>query len=204
MYVAEYRSFLGATGDIGSACARYLGGQARHVILCARNVSRLESLRQELHAFGIECSVSTDVRAACAEGDVIISTMSTDKALVDRSDCKPDALICDAGYPQNVAASGQPDERRFFGGMGCVRGGFSFSPDLQSAFYSYPTRNIGHGCMLEGLLLALDKRYESYSAGRGGITPSRIDALRVMAERHGFELAPFFNECGLWQGQLSQ
>ena len=47
------------------------------------------------------------------------------------------------------------------------------------------------------MLLALEGRSESYSRGRGDISPARVDEIWDLAEKHGFTLAPFFNARGL-------
>src|SRR3989442_10296381 len=45
---------VGATGDVGSGCARCLAPSVRRVLLNARNVERLRRLAMELEADGIE------------------------------------------------------------------------------------------------------------------------------------------------------
>jgi hypothetical protein len=39
--------------------------------------------------------------------------------------------------------------------------------------------------------------FESYSRGRGNIQPSQVHEIWGLAEKHGFALAPFFNDQGL-------
>ena len=135
------------------------------------------------------------------EADVIVCTASFPRPTLSLSLCKPDALICDAGYPRNFAdAAGiHPDQRLFWGGLGCVRGQLEFQPDLRTSLSDFPLPNIVNGCMLEGVLLALEGRNEPYSQGRGQIVPERIEEIWRMAERHGFALAPFFDSNGLWE-----
>ena len=59
------------------------------------------------------------------------------------------------------------------------------------------------GCLLEGMLLALKGRFESYSRGRGNISPDRVDEIWALARKHGFALAPFFNDEGLCAGRIA-
>jgi len=47
------------------------------------------------------------------------------------------------------------------------------------------------------MLLALEGRSESYSIGRGNISPGQVDEIWALAGKHGFALAPFFNDQGL-------
>src|SRR6516165_394141 len=50
---------VGATGDVGSGCARCLAPSVRRVLLNARNVERLRRLGAELQAQGIQVEVAT-------------------------------------------------------------------------------------------------------------------------------------------------
>jgi len=40
----------------------------------------------------------------------------------------------------------------------------------------------------------LEKRYENFSFGRENITPEKIEEIKSLAKKHGFELADFY--CG--------
>jgi len=42
------------------------------------------------------------------------------------------------------------------------------------------------------IILALEKRFENYSFGRGNITLEKMDEIRAMALKHGFTPSPFF------------
>jgi hypothetical protein len=53
-----------------------------------------------------------------------------------------------------------------------------------------------HGCLLEGMTLALEHRFEPFSQGRGFITPERVDEIKAVAARHGISLAPLYNAEG--------
>jgi hypothetical protein len=52
---------------------------------------------------------------------------------------------------------------------------------------------VVHGCLLEGMALALEHRYEPFSQGRGFITPDRVDEIMNIAVCHGIFLAPLYN-----------
>jgi fatty aldehyde-generating acyl-ACP reductase len=57
------------------------------------------------------------------------------------------------------------------------------------------------GCLLEGMVLAMEGRRDSFSKGRGQITPEKIEEIWEMALRHGFPLAPFFYGSDYWDVQ---
>ena len=53
-----------------------------------------------------------------------------------------------------------------------------------------------HGCLLEGMALALEDRFEPFSQGRGRITPECVEEIQTIAARHGIYLAPLYNSDG--------
>ena len=46
------------------------------------------------------------------------------------------------------------------------------------------------------MALALEGRFESFSQGRGFITPQRVEEIETIAARHGIHLAPLYNGDG--------
>jgi hypothetical protein len=46
------------------------------------------------------------------------------------------------------------------------------------------------------MTLALERRFEPFSEGRGFITPDRVEEIEKMAARHGIHLAPLYNGDG--------
>jgi fatty aldehyde-generating acyl-ACP reductase len=188
---------LGATGDVGSGCARYLLGRAGRLLLCARNPHRLRRLQRSLASDATTVSISTEPEEFLPEADFILAAASLAAPRFSLRSVRSGAIVCDAGYPKNVISDGTSGPVVFFGGMGQVLGGLELAPDLISVLAPHPAPNIVQGCLLEGMLLALEGRSESYSCGRGNIAPGRVDEIWGLAEKHGFALAPFFNDGGL-------
>jgi hypothetical protein len=46
------------------------------------------------------------------------------------------------------------------------------------------------------MALALERRFEPFSQGRGAITPARVEEMEAIAARHGICLAPLYNADG--------
>lgn len=193
---------LGATGDIGKACALALIAQlgARHLLLVARNRAKLEKLRVELNEFfatqmigateveGIDIQVSGNPLDT-ARADIIVAATSAAGPLLSESDLLPGSIVCDIGYPNTIAYSSEPrlDVLAFHGGL-------ADSPyDLPITHYTFlPSPNLLHGCFAETLTLALSNRYESYSLGQGHITLERMQTIFDLAQTHGFQPAPLY------------
>jgi fatty aldehyde-generating acyl-ACP reductase len=194
---------LGASGDVGSGCARYLVPRAGRLMLCARNPHRLRRLQRSIAGSAAATSISTEPEDFLREADFVIAAASLTSPRFSLRSVRPDAIVCDAGYPRNILSDGNPEPVVFFGGMGQVLGGLQLDPDLISVLAPHPAPNIVQGCLLEGMLLALEGRFESYSRGRGNISPGRVDEIWALAEKHGFALAPFFNDEGLCDRRIA-
>jgi predicted amino acid dehydrogenase len=195
---------VGATGDVGSGCARCLGPIVRRVLLNARNVERLRRLGAELQAEGVQVEIATDLQQFSAEADVVICAASLASPSLLLGRIAPDALVCDAGYPKNLSPkAGMPGATVFFGGLGQVTGGMRFTPDFRGVLNRHPFPDVAHGCLLEGMALALEGRFEPFSQGRGSITRERVEEIGTIATWHGIYLAPFYNADGPVEAETS-
>jgi predicted amino acid dehydrogenase len=188
---------FGATGDVGSGCARCLAPFVKRVILCARNAERLRILAAELEADGIDVEIATRLEDVPCAADIVICAASLASASLELGRIARGAIVCDAGYPKNLHARGSKDGARvFFGGLGQISGGLSFMPDFKGVLNRHPFPDVAHGCLLEGMILALARRYEPFSQGRGFITRERVEKIEALAELHGIHLAPLYNAEG--------
>jgi predicted amino acid dehydrogenase len=169
----------------------------KRVLLYARNTERLCRLAAELEGDGAEAEIATDLRQFSTEADVVICAASLASSSLLLGSTAPDAIICDAGYPKNLSPSEQmPNAKIFFGGLGQVTGGLRFTPDFHGILNRHPFPDVVHGCLLEGMALALEGRFEPSSQGRGFITRDRVEEIVNIATRHGIYLAPFYNAAG--------
>ena len=186
---------IGATGDVGSGCARCLAPFVKSVMLMARNRERLRSLAAELEAPEVQCA--TRLEQFSHRADIVICAASLPSPSLLLGPVAPEAIICDAGYPKNLHPHANlPNARVLFGGLGQIKGGLSFVPDFSGVLNRHPFPDVAHGCLLEGMALALERRFEPFSRGRGFITPERVEHIQAMAARHGIRLAPLYNAAG--------
>ena len=198
---------VGATGDVGSGCARCLAPLVGRVLLSARNVERLRKLAAELRADGVQVEIATDLlendllttglQRFSTEADVVICAASLASPSLLLGRIAPDAIVCDAGYPKNLSPRAEmPGAKVFFGGLGQITGGLRFAPDFHGILNRHPFPDVVQGCLLEGMALALEGRFEPFSQGRGYITPERVKEMEAIAARHGIYLAPLYNADG--------
>ena len=192
---------VGATGDVGSGCARCLAPFAKRVILCARNTERLRTFAAELEADGTEVEIATRLDQVPFAADIVICAASLASPSLQLGGIAPEAIICDAGYPKNLNSCGDMgDARVFWGGLGQIASGLSFMPDFKGVLNRHPLPDVAHGCLLEGMALALGRRFEPFSNGRGFITRERVEEIETIAALHGIHLAPLFNAEGPLEG----
>jgi fatty aldehyde-generating acyl-ACP reductase len=189
---------VGASGDVGSGCARCLAPRVKRLLLCARNGDRLSKLAFELTDHESRVTADTEVTRLSPKADVVICAASLPASELLLDTLPPSSIVCDAGYPKNLSPHFAPCEGvLFYGGLGQASGGIQLDPDLLPIVYPYSMTNLTHGCLLEGIVLAMENRSEPFSQGRGNITPERVEEIWHMAQKHGIGLPPLFNGAGL-------
>ena len=183
-------AIVGASGSIGSACARILSREVRHINLIARRIAPLEELAQELNGHGAATfSVSSDVKSCLHKADVVIAVTSAVDFIIDPADLKSGAVVCDVARPRNVSrnvSAQRNDVLVIEGGVIHVPGNVDFHFN-----FGFPPQTC-FACMAETMILALEGRYENFTRGRN-LVPSQIDTISGLAKKHGFTLAGFRN-----------
>lgn len=176
---------VGATGAIGSACARLLASRVERQVLVGRRMERLQEVAAEVYTLGgSEVEGTLDV-AAIRQADLVISATSAGVSVIHSGHLKPGAVICDVARPRDVAAQvkrERDDVLVIDGGLAETPGEVDFGFD-----YGLPPR-LTFGCMAETMALALEGRFEDYTVGKN-LEIGRIQEIEQIADRHGFRLA---------------
>ena len=138
--------------------------------------------------------ISTDNQKAVQDADLIIAAASATCPILQPEWFKTGAIICDVGYPKNIsyAPVTRGDIMVFSGGLAKSPTPIAFPIDL-----GLPTPEVIYGCFAEGIILDLEKRFENYSFGRGNITAEKVEEIKTLGKKHGFEVADFY-----WGHQL--
>ncbi len=183
-------AIVGGTGDIGSACARVLVEKVKQVTITGRTKINLSRLRAELAKKRKAAVIATmNNELAVRDADIVIAAASATSSIVEIDWFKPSSIICDVGYPKNVsyAPTTRQDILIFSGGLAKLPTPITFPVDT-----GLPANSTIYGCFAEAIILALEKRYENFSFGRGNITPKKIDEIRKLGAKHGFEASDFY------------
>ena len=181
---------IGGTGDIGSGCARILAEKVKQVTITGRTKSNLRSLRAKLRKIQkARIEATTDNVKAVKDADIVIATANVSASILTVENFKPGAIVCDLAYPKNISytATTRNDILVFSGGLASVP-----TPINTGIIMGLPSSNVCYGCSCEAIILSLERRFENYSFGQGNIIPEKVDEIRKLGIKHGFQLAPFF------------
>jgi len=180
-------TIIGATGSIGKACAKYLMGKAGHLVLSARSIDPLTSLKEELEQISSNTKVEsiTQAREAVKDSDIVVISTSCPSTILNISDFSEGCVVCDISVPHNIS----PDEANKKDVLVVDGGIVQFPHDVDFNYLALP-KGVGYACLSEATILALEGRFESFSCG-GDISYDKILEINNLADRHGFKLANF-------------
>lgn len=179
---------MGATGSIGSVCARILARDTRFLTLLARDKTKLDLLSTRImRETGLATKVSSDVKRSVQRADIIIAVTGSADSVIDVMDLKPGAVVCDVARPRDVskrAAELRDDVLVIEGGVVDVPGDVDFGFN-----FGFPPRT-SYACMAETMILSLEGRFESFTLGRD-LSVTQVDDITRMADKHGFKISGF-------------
>ncbi len=184
---------VGATGSIGSACARLIAPRVKHLILVARNHTRLSKFYDSISA-ELPCTseYTTDISQAVRRAELILTATSSTQDVIEPEDLQTGAVVCELSLPHDVSrrvAQERPDVLVTEGGNVLVPGNPRFErvrePGMDFDLNLPPRTALA--CMAETMVLALENRLESYTLGRG-IDLNKVMEIERLAAKDGFTL----------------
>jgi len=185
---------VGATGSIGSACARLIAPKVKHLILVARNETRLRKFTEEIAPeLPCEVSYSVEIASAVKRAQLILTATSSTADVIQPEDLQTGAVVCELSLPHDVSrrvSVERPDVLVIEGGNMLMPGEPRFERMRQRGEdfdLNLPPRTA-LACMSETMVLALEGRCEPFTLGRG-IDLAKVVEMEQMADRCGFKLA---------------
>lgn len=181
---------VGATGDIGSACARYFAGKVKNMILCSRNVETNKEFCSEMRSITPnEIVFTSDIDKVVGDADVLILATSAFGFLIDPSSLKCGSVVFDVSMPPNVLRNSNsiPDNVSL---VEAGRAQLSFYDKITGRAWKalFPNNSV-YGCLAEGIALALNNSFVSFSIGKGAINSSKIQTICKISEENGITLS---------------
>ena len=178
---------IGATGSVGSICSKLLVAQGAHVVIVARNYSRLTELKNEMLADIPDAAIEIDgdINNAIRDADIIITSTSTPLDLIEVKALNPGTIICDISRPKNISRESLHNRDDIL----VIEGGVVKPPGNVDFHFSFGLPfGLAYACIAETMILTLEKRYENYSIG-GNVSVEKAEEMGRLAKKHGFKLA---------------
>jgi predicted amino acid dehydrogenase len=179
---------IGATGAIGSACARLLAQAVDEVVLVSIESSKLLTLREDImkQTPGARLHVAVLADEFLPEMDMIVTaTSGAGKKVLDIMRVKPGCVITDVARPLDLPASDvakRPDVLVIESGEIQLPG-----TEIKMRDIGLP-KNVAYACLAETIVLALEGRFENFTIGRN-IEWEKVKEIYKLGLKHGMHLA---------------
>lgn len=178
---------VGATGAIGSVCARLLAVAGARLWLVSPESAKLLALKAliEHEHPGTEVHVATTPDGALPEMDLVVTaTSGAGKRVLDITAVKPGCVITDVARPLDLSAEDvakRPDV------LVIESGEIELPGDVRMRDIGLPD-GVVYACLAETVVLALEGRYETFTVGRN-IEWEKVKEIYRLGLKHGMRLA---------------
>jgi NAD(P)-dependent dehydrogenase (short-subunit alcohol dehydrogenase family) len=178
---------VGATGSIGSVCARLLAKAVDDVTMVSPETAKLLALRDSILAETPDAKVRVATRPDkfIAEMDLIVTaTSAAGKKVLDIMQVKPGCVITDVARPLDLSPE---DVARRPDVLVIESGEIELPGEVEMKNIGLP-RNVAYACLAETIVLALEGRFENFTVGRQ-IEWEKVREIYKMGLKHGMKLA---------------
>jgi predicted amino acid dehydrogenase len=178
---------VGASGAIGSACARLLALASDELWLVSPETAKLLQLKQDIENDNprAEVHVATNPAGPLPDMDMIVTaTSAAGQKVLDIMSVKPGCVITDVARPLDLSADDvakRPDV------LVIESGEVELPGDVRMKDIGLPD-GVVYACLAETIVLALAGRYENFTVGRSISWPKVKEIYRLGLE-HGMQLA---------------
>ncbi len=178
---------VGATGAIGSVCARLLARAAEEVYMVSPETAKLLALQESILQESPDAKLFLAAHADkdIADMDMIVTaTSGAGKKVLDIMKVKPGCVITDVARPLDLPASEvakRPDV------LVIESGEIQLPGDVQMKNIGLP-KGVAYACLAETIVLALEGRFENFTVGRA-IEWEKVREIYQLGLKHGMQLA---------------
>jgi len=185
---AKFKAMVvGATGSIGSVCARLLAMVAEELYMVSPETAKLLALKESIlkEAPDAKLHLSSHTDLGIAEVDMIVTaTSGAGKKVLDIMKVKPGCVITDVARPLDLP----PEEVARRPDVLVIESGEIQLPGRVSMKNIGLPKNVAYACLAETIVLALEGRFENFTVGRSIEWP-RVREIYRMGLKHGMKLA---------------
>lgn len=178
---------VGASGAIGSACARLLALASDELWLVSPETAKLLQIKRDIEQDHPRATVhvATDPSAALSDMDVIVTaTSAAGHKVLDIMRVKPGCVITDVARPLDMSAEDvakRPDV------LIIESGEIELPGKVRMKDIGLPDNTV-YACLAETIVLALEGRYENFTVGRS-ISWPKVKEIYRLGLKHGMKLA---------------
>ncbi|WP_395695802.1 dehydrogenase [Nocardioides sp.] len=178
---------VGATGAIGSVCARLLALASDELWLVSPETAKLLTLKQEIEREHPRATVHVAATPDehLPDMDLIVTaTSGAGKRVLDIMAVKPGCVITDVARPLDLSAEDvakRPDV------LVVESGEIELPGDVRMKNIGLPP-GVVYACLAETVVLALEGRYETFTVGRN-IEWEKVKEIYRLGLKHGMKLA---------------
>jgi len=190
---------VGATGAIGSVCARLLAMAVEEVTLVSPELAKLLTLRETILAEtpGARVHLASKADENLRDMDVVVTaTSGAGKKILDIMKVKPGCVITDVARPLDLPPSEvakRPDV------LVIESGEIQLPGEVHMGDIGLP-RGVAYACLAETIVLALEGRFESYTVGRN-IQWEKVKEIYQLGLKHGMRLAAISGVNGVFSDE---
>jgi len=178
---------VGASGAIGSVCARLLALSSDELWLVSPESAKLLALKQDIERGNPRATVHVAATPNDHLGSmdlIVTATSGAGKRILDIMEVKPGCVITDVARPLDLSAEDvakRPDVLVIESGEIMLPG------DVKMKNIGLP-RGVAYACLAETVVLALEGRYETFTVGRN-IEWEKVKEIYKLGLKHGMKLA---------------
>ena len=190
---------VGATGAIGSACARLLVRAAEEVYLVSPETAKLLALKASILQQVPDAKLFLSARADThlAQMDMVVTaTSGAGKKVLDIMKVKPGCVITDVARPLDLPpeeVAKRPDV------LVIESGEIQLPGDVHMKNIGLP-KGVAYACLAETVVLALEGRFENYTVGRA-IEWEKVHEIYKLGLKHGMKLAAISGVNGVFSDE---
>jgi predicted amino acid dehydrogenase len=190
---------VGATGAIGSVCARLLALASDDLYLISPETAKLLALKADMERENPRATIhiAATPNEALPEMDMIVTaTSGAGKRVLDIMAVKPGCVITDVARPLDLSAE---DVARRPDVLVIESGEIELPGDVHMRDIGLPP-GVAYACLAETIALALEGRYETYTVGRN-IEWEKVKEIYQIGLKHGMKLAAISGVNGIYSDE---
>ncbi|MGA7688090.1 MAG: hypothetical protein WCA29_02530 [Jiangellales bacterium] len=187
---------VGATGAIGSVCARLLALASDELWLVSPESAKLLAIKHEIERENprAEVHIAATPNGHLGDMDLIVTaTSGAGKRILDIMEVKPGCVITDVARPLDLSAQDvakRPDV------LVVESGEIELPGEVKMRNIGLPP-GVVYACLAETVVLALEGRYETFTVGRN-IEWERVKEIYGLGLKHGMKLATISGVNGVY------